>query len=128
MPQAFIWGQFFKETKMSAPQIHSVSVDQAGGTTATLIAAIAGKKVQVLGFILSCGGAAVTVKSTLQDITANTVRFTLVGNATTPIVYSYGNQDGTLNAPVFETAIGEGVELVTGTAAAIGGLINYRYV
>lgn len=103
----------------------SVSVDQAGGATATLIAAIAGSKVVVTGFCLSVGGAAVTVKSTLQDITANTVRATLVGNATTPVVYSYGSPDS--KSPVFETAVGEGLELVTGTASAISGFINFRY-
>ncbi len=113
---------------MSAPKIHSVSVDQAGGATATLVAAVTGKKIQVLGLLLGVGGAAVGVKSTLQDETANTVRLTLVGNATTPVVYSYGNQDGSLNAPVFETALSEGLELVTGASSAIVGLINYRYV
>jgi hypothetical protein len=112
---------------MSSPTIHSVSVDQAGGVTASLIAAITGRKVQVMGLCLSVSGAACTVKSTLQDITANTVRMTLVGNATTPVVYPYAI-DPTLNAPIFESAIGEGIELITGTAAAISGIINYRYV
>ena len=103
----------------------SVSVDQAGGATATLIAAKTGFKVQVTSLVLSVGGAAVTVKSTLQDITANTVRMTFVGNATTPVVYSYS---GGHDDPAFETAVSEGVELVTGTASAISGFITYRYI
>jgi hypothetical protein len=103
-----------------------LSVDQAGGTTATLIAAKSGYRVEVVSLCLSVGGAAVTVKSTLQDITANTVRMTLVGNATTPVVYSFAGD--TKNSSAFKTATGEGVELVTGTAAAISGFLTYRYV
>jgi hypothetical protein len=109
---------------MSA-SVQSVSVDQAGGTTAELIAAIAGYSIEVLAFLLSVGGAAVTVKSTLQDTTANTVRLTLVGNATAPVVHTYNGDKAT---PAFRTAKGEGLELVTGTAAAIAGLIVFRYV
>ena len=108
-----------------ASQTTSVSVDQAGGTTAELIAAKTGYKIQVTSFILSVGGAAVTVKSTLQDTTANTVRATLVGNATTPVIYSY---EGGPDAPAWEGAVSEGLELVSGTAAAVAGFINYRYV
>ena len=103
----------------------SVHVDQAGGTTATLIAALAGYRVQVTGFVLSVSGAAVTVKSTLQDIDNDPVRMTLVGNATTPIVHAYA---GSPEAPAFETMSGDGLELVTGTAALISGFINYRYI
>ena len=103
----------------------SLSVDQAGGATATLVAAKTGYRIQVTGLALSVGGAAVTVKSTLQDATANTVRMTLVGNATTPVVYAY---DGGIENPAFETANGEGLELVTGTASAISGFIKYRYL
>ena len=102
-----------------------LSVDQAGGATATLVAAKTGYRVQVTGFCLSVGGAAITVKSTFQDITANTVRFTVVGNATTPVIYMY---DGGVENPAFHTALDEGLELVTGTASAIGGFITYRYV
>lgn len=114
---------------MSAPKVLSVSVDQGAATTATLISAVTGKKVQVLGFCLSVENGALGVKSTLQDITANTVRATLKSaGATALVIYSYGNQDASLNAPIFETAYGEGVELVTGTAALVAGVINYRYV
>ena len=105
--------------------IASVSVDQAGGATAELIAAITGYRIEVLGFVLSVGGAAVTVKSTLQDTTANTVRMTLVGNATQPVIYSFA---GKRENPAFRTALSEGLELVTGTASAIAGFIIYRYV
>ena len=105
--------------------IASVSVDQAGGVTAELIAAITGYRIEVLGFVLSVGGAAVTVKSTLQDTTANTVRMTLVGNATTPVVYPFAGQR---QNPAWVGAVSEGLELITGTAAAITGFINYRYV
>lgn len=103
----------------------SVSVDQAGGATASLIAALTGYRVQVTGFVLSVGGAAVTVKSTLQDIDNDPVRMTLVGTAATPIVYTY---DGGPDNPAFETEVSDGLELVTGTASAISGFINYRYV
>lgn len=102
----------------------SVSVDQAGGATATIVAARAGYRVMVTSFCLSVGGAAVTVKSTLQGITDNVVVMTLVGNATQPVIYSY---DGGVDDPAFQTAVGEGLELVTGTASAIGGFINYVY-
>ena len=105
--------------------IASVSVDQAGGVTAELIAAITGYRIEVLGFVLSVGGAAVTVKSTLQDTTANTVRMTLVGNATAPAIYSFPGQR---ENPAWVGAVSEGLELVTGTAAAIAGFIIYRYV
>lgn len=108
-----------------AASIDSVAVDQAGGATATLIAAKTGFRVEVISFVLSVVGAAGTVKSTLQDITANTVRMTLVGEATNPRVYSY---PGSLKNPAFRTAISEGVELVTGAAAAISGFITYRYI
>jgi hypothetical protein len=105
--------------------IASVSVDQAGGVTAELIAAITGYRIEVLGFMLAVGGAAVTVKSTLQDTTANTVRATLIGNATTPVIYSYA---GKRENPAWVGAVSEGLELVTGTASAISGFITYRYV
>ena len=105
--------------------IQSVSVDQAGGVTAELIAAVTGYRIEVIGFCLSVGGAAVTVKSTLQDTTANTVRKTLVGNATTPVVYSYA---GSRESPAWVGALSEGLELVAGTAAAIAGFITFRYV
>ncbi len=105
--------------------IASVAVDQAGGVTAELIAAIAGYRVEVVGFVLAVGGAAVTVKSTLQDTTANTVRMTLVGNATAPAVYSY---DGGRSNPAWVGAVGEGLELVAGAASAVAGFITYRYV
>ena len=109
---------------MSA-SVESINVDQAGGATATLVAAIAGKFVEVLGFNLAVGEAAITVESTLQDITANTVRMTLVGNATAPAIYSYS---GSKDSPAFRTAVGEGLELVTGTASAIRGFMTYHYV
>jgi hypothetical protein len=105
--------------------IASVSVDQAGGVTAELIAAITGYRIEVLGFMLAVGGAAVNIKSTLQDTTANTVRATLIGNATTPIIYSYA---GKRENPAWVGAVSEGLELVTGTASAISGFITYRYV
>ena len=105
--------------------IASVSVDQAGGVTAELIAAITGYRIEVLGLCLGVGGAAVTVKSTLQDTTANTVRMTLVGNATAPAIYNFAGQR---ENPAFVTAVSEGLELVTGVSSAITGFINYRYV
>jgi hypothetical protein len=103
----------------------SVSVDQAGGVTADLIAAVSGKVIRVVSLCLSVGGAAVTVKSTLQDKTANTVRMTLVGNATQPAVYSYY---GTPESPAFEVLKGDALELVTGVASAISGFITYQLV
>ena len=103
----------------------SINVDQAGGATATLVAAKAGYKVQVVGFMLHSNGAAATVKSTLQDETANTVRATFSGHATIPVVHTWA---GDLHNPAFETALGEGLELVTGTAAAMMGVLTYRYV
>lgn len=108
-----------------AASVQSVSVDQAGGVTAELIAALAGYIIEVVGFVLAVGGAAVSVKSTLQDTTANTVRMTLVGNATAPIAYVY---DGGVRTPAFRTAKGEGLELVSGTASAIAGFIVFRYI
>jgi len=105
--------------------ITSVSVDQAGGTTADLIAAVAGYKIRVIGLCLSVGGAAVTVKSTLQDKTANTVRMTLVGNATAPAVYAFS---GDHNNYAFETIAGDALEFTTGTAAAVSGFLTYEYV
>lgn len=111
---------------MSA-SIESVSVDQAGGVTAELIAAITGKRIEVISFCLSVFGAVSTVKSTLQDTTANTVRATLIGTAgtATPVVYSFS---GTIASPAFRTGISEGLELVTGAASAISGFINFRYI
>jgi hypothetical protein len=103
----------------------SLSVDQAAATTATLVAAVTGKRIRVVSLVLSVSGAAVTVKSTLQDETANTVRATLVGNATTPIIYAYKGSD---KDPAFETAVSEGLELVTGAAAVISGFLTYQYV
>ena len=108
-----------------ASQTTSLSVDQAGGTTATLIAAKAGYRIQVTSYMFSVSGAAVTVKSTFQDETANTVRLTVVGNATAPAIHTYS---GGPDNPAFETALSEGLELITGTAALISGHLNYRYV
>ena len=108
-----------------ASRTTSVGVDQAGGTTAELIASKTGYKIQVTSYVLAVSGAAVTVKSTLQDTTANTVRTTIVGNASTPIVYTAGHGP---DAPAFETAVSEGLELITGTAAVVQGHINYRYI
>jgi len=105
--------------------ITSLSVDQAGGTTADLIAAKTGYKIRVIGLVLSVGGAAVTVKSTLQDKTANTVRMTLVGNATTPVVYAFSGDHANF---LFETIASDALEFVTGTAAAVSGTITYEYV
>lgn len=109
---------------MSAGVI-SLSVDQAAATTATLIAAVTGKKIEVLGFSLAVFGGIGTVKSTLQDETSNTVRMTLVGSATVPTVFTY---DGGRKLPAFTIAVGEGLELVTGAAVTITGFINYRFV
>lgn len=104
----------------------SLSVDQAAATTATLIAAKTGYRIQVLGFMLSVENGALGVNSTLQDETANTVRVTLTSqSATSVVVYSYS---GSPEAPAFETASGEGLELVTGVAALVAGIITYRYV
>jgi hypothetical protein len=103
----------------------SLSVDQAGGTTADLVAAVTGKSIRVVSFCLSVSGAAVTVKSTLQDKTANTVRVTLVGNATQPAVYSFKGSD---KDPAFEVTQGDALELVTGTAAVVSGFLTYQYV
>ena len=104
--------------------IQSINVDQAGGVTATLVAGVTGKRVVVVGFCLAVGEAAITVESTLQDVTANTVRMTLVGNATQPVVYSYS---GGKEAPAFSTALDEGLELVTGAASAIRGCLSFTY-
>lgn len=109
---------------MSA-SIDSLSVDQAGGVTATLIPAKSGYRIQVLAFVLSVSGAASSVKSTLQDETSNTVRMTLVGNATAPAVYSFS---GSKESPAFKTAKDQGLELITGVASAISGFLNYEYV
>lgn len=104
----------------------SKSVDQAGGTTATLVAAKTGYRIQVTGFLLTVENGAFGVNSTLQDETANTVRLTLTSlSATSVVVYSFA---GTAENPAFETAVSEGLELVTGTAAVVAGFINYRYV
>jgi len=109
---------------MSAGVI-SLSVDQAAATTAELIAAVTGKKIEVVAFCLAVFGGIGTVKSTLQDTTSNVVRKTLVGSATVPLVYSY---HGGRKTPAFTTALGEGLELVTGTAVTITGFINYRFI
>lgn len=109
---------------MSASVI-SLSVDQAAATTATLIAAVSGKRIEVLGFSLAVFGGIGTVKSTLQDLTANTIRMTLVGSATVPAVYNY---DGGRKLPAFVTALDEGLELITGAAVTITGFINYRFI
>ena len=109
---------------MSAGVI-SLSVDQAAATTATLIAAVSGKKIEVLGFCLAVFGGIGTVKSTLQDETSNTVRMTLVGSATVPAVHKYS---GGRKLPAFTSGLGEGLELVTGTAVTITGFINYRFI
>jgi hypothetical protein len=105
--------------------IASVSVDQAGGTTADIIAAVTGYRIQVLGFCLSVVGAVATVKSTFQDKTANTVRMTLVGTEATPVVYAFA---GKRENPAWTGAVSEALELVTGTAAAISGFVIYRLV
>jgi hypothetical protein len=103
----------------------SVSVDQAGGTTADIVAAVAGKTIRVVSFCLSVSGAVSTVKSTFQDKTANTVRMTLVGDATTPVTFTFKGSD---KDPAFEVLNGDALELVTGTAAAISGFITYQLV
>lgn len=104
----------------------SINVDQAAATTATLVAALAGFKVQVTEFMLSVENGALGVKSTLQDITSNTVRVTLKSeSATSVLVYNGGNGVGD---PAFETALDEGLELVTGVGALVAGFLNYRYV
>jgi hypothetical protein len=109
-----------------ASQTTSLSVDQAAGATEELIAAQTGYRIQVTGFMLSVENGALGVNSTLQDTTADTVRVTLTSQAATSVVvYSYA---GTPDAPAFETAVSEGLELVTGVAALVAGFINYRYV
>jgi len=103
----------------------ALSVDQAGGTTAELVAAKAGYRIEVTSLFLTVENGALGVNSTLQDGTANTVRMTLTSQAATSVV-SY-SCPGTPEAPLFETAVGESLELVTGTAAIVAGLLNYRY-
>jgi hypothetical protein len=108
-------------------KILSLHVNQAAATTATLLAAVAGKQIQVTGFCLTVENGALGVESTLQDETANTVRMTLTSQAATAVVvYSYSAPDS--QQGVFATAPGEGLELVTGAAAIVAGIINYRYV
>lgn len=109
---------------MSA-SIISLSVDQAAGTTAQLVAAVSGKRIEVVGYNLAVVGGVATVKSLLRDLTANTVRMTLVGEATNPVVYQW---NGGREVPAFTTALDEGLELVTGTAVTITGHINYRLI
>ena len=104
--------------------ITSVSVDQAGGVTADIVAAKTGYKIRVISYNLSVGGAALTVKSTFQDKTANTVRMTLVGTVATPITYAF---NGTPENFAFETIASDALELVTGAASAISGFITYEY-
>ena len=102
----------------------SINVDQAGGVTATLVAAISGYRVVVDSYNVAVVGAVATVKSTFRDLTANTIRLTVVGEATFPVMYTHS---GGFNDPAFETAIDEGLELVTGTASAIVGMLTYHY-
>lgn len=110
-----------------ADKILSLHVNQAAATTATLLAAVAGKRIQVTGFMLTVENGALGVESTLQDEAANTVRMTLTSMAATAVVsYSYVSSDASQG--VFETAPGQGLELVTGTAAIVAGIINYRYI
>lgn len=109
-----------------AARTTSLSVDQAAATTTAIIAAKTGYKIQVTGLLLTVENGALGVNSLLRDETADTVRFTMTSEAATAVVpYSYA---GTPDAPMFETAVSEGLELVTGEAALVAGLINYRYV
>lgn len=104
----------------------SLSVNQAAATTAELVAAKAGYKIEVTSMFLTVENGALGVESTLQDGTANTVRMTLTSKAATEVVPYM--MPGSPEAPLFETAVGESLELVTGVAAIVAGLINYRYV
>jgi hypothetical protein len=106
--------------------VECLSVDQAAGTTATLIAAKAGYLIEVLGLLLTVENGALGVNSVLRDETANTVRLTLTSEAATSVVIytAYGSRE----VPIFRTATGEGLELVTGTAALVAGCLTFRYV
>lgn len=84
----------------------------------SLIAAVTGKKIRVVGFVLSVDVAGVV---TLQDITANTVRATLKAAG----AYSYS---GGPNAPAFETASGEGLESSNAAGTDLQGFIAYQEV
>lgn len=108
-----------------ARAIEHINVDQAIGTTATLVAAKAGYKIMVTEFMLAVTGGATPTKSTLQDETANTVRVTLAATTlTTPTTYNGGSG---ASDPAFETAVGEGLELVTGTNQLVSGFLNFQY-
>lgn len=105
----------------------SLLVNQAAATTATLVAAVVGKRIQVTGLLLTVENGALGVRSTLQDETANTVRMILTSQAATAVVV-YNAQASGPNAYLFETAVSEGLELVTGAAAIVAGILNWRYV
>lgn len=104
----------------------SLSVNQAAASTATLVPAKAGYRIEVTSVFLTVENGALGVESTLQDGTANTVRMTLTSESATSVVPYM--MPGSPEAPLFQTAPGESLELVTGVAAVVAGLINWRYV
>lgn len=103
-----------------SPTIKFAVVDATADGVNTLIAAVAGAKIRVIAFGLTVTAAGEIV---LQDITANTARakFSLAANG--GVSYAGG-----VTAPAFDTAVGEGLEVVNPVGVDTKGFIAYQEV
>lgn len=101
------------------PEIKFARVNATADGDNAVIAAVAGKRIRVIGYALTNKTTAGTVA--LQDTAGTPVvhaelNFALNG----PVAY-----DGGLSAPAFETAVGTGVGISNGTGVDTLGHITY---
>lgn len=94
----------------------------ASATDSILVAAVPGKKIRVVAFIINQG-----------DTTASTVTFNSKGSGAGTAVYvplKYGANGGTSTPEVpsgwFETIAGEGLSVTTGAGSTTGVSVVYR--
>lgn len=112
---------------MNAPALTSTNpvkyavVDAAADGDNSIVAAVSGKKIRVVGYGLTItGGTAI-----LRDAAADTARAKFISGATTHLAVSYA---GGPAAPAFETASGQGLEVNNGTGVDTFGHVAYQEV
>jgi hypothetical protein len=103
------------------PSVLRTKANIASATTdGAVIAAVSGKKIRVLGFILQAGGTATTVVFNTKPGGAGTavsaVFDLLARGGTSAPIHNYG---------WFETSSGEGLTVTTGTGSSVGVQVVY---
>ena len=106
------------------PVKHS-NIDASADGENSVVAAVAGKRIAVLGYQLAVVHATARGTATFRSLTTNTDHATFMSGTDDldgPQVYSYF---GDLQAPVFECEVGEALGLNNGSGVDCTGHLTY---